>query len=753
MASIIPLLALGFFSYMKSSKSIQHHVNESNVHLMDQMNGNMEQVLRTVDYTLNYVINSNLVQEALYHPLTYYDFQLYNNLKLELSLLQSPDTKVTDVILANTASNWLINNRGLYKFSENEAKNTLLQLAQLPNSTSWVLLGTDDLGSSETQSYGCKYTIALVKKMPLHTTSKRGLALATIPSCKLAAMMDKETASRKVMVLDKDYRVIVHPDQNKIGKSLADANYVKPSDLRRFNAPSGQFETESGEQPVTVTYVRSGFNGWIYVSFTEIAAITKESKSIGWFTLYVSLLIIALSVLFVWLGSRRVYSPIRKIFQGITERLPEAGRSKNELQIIDEHIRDLFASNANLRHELHQNSQQVRAFFLHKWYQGNINPVETNEKLAFFGYSGHIAGWEHLAVITLQIDILEETRYEPEDADLLLFAINNMIEEMIPPSDRLPPVIIDQTQVTMVGCGSRTLEAFNDYVYKLTEDIQQNMRSYLDLDVSIGISLPFKDVHKAPRAYKEGLEALKQRLKLGKGVIVPYFSLNSGKHTRVYFYPKQVQNELFDAIKLADEARADELLKQWLEEVFQKERSPQEYQTSLIRLLNDLMIVSQEASIAPDQLNIHESSLYEELMHLYVSSEIGHWFKSRLIHPMIQVFRDRQESQYHNLSGKIIEIIQKEYNTDLTLEECALRLHYNVFYLSSIFKKETDMSFSEYLSQYRFEMAKKWLVDTDMPVKEIAESLAYTNPQNFIRFFRKQENMTPGQYRKMYGSK
>jgi AraC-like DNA-binding protein len=71
--------------------------------------------------------------------------------------------------------------------------------------------------------------------------------------------------------------------------------------------------------------------------------------------------------------------------------------------------------------------------------------------------------------------------------------------------------------------------------------------------------------------------------------------------------------------------------------------------------------------------------------------------------------------------------------------------------LSSVFKKETNMSFSEYLSQYRFNMAKKWLVETDMPIKEIAEKLTYNNPQNFIRSFRKQEDMTPGQYRSKYG--
>ena len=49
------------------------------------------------------------------------------------------------------------------------------------------------------------------------------------------------------------------------------------------------------------------------------------------------------------------------------------------------------------------------------------------------------------------------------------------------------------------------------------------------------------------------------------------------------------------------------------------------------------------------------------------------------------------------------------------------------------------MSFSEYLSQYRFKMFKKWLVETDMPIKDIAEKLSYNNSQNFIRSFRKLE--------------
>jgi YesN/AraC family two-component response regulator len=159
------------------------------------------------------------------------------------------------------------------------------------------------------------------------------------------------------------------------------------------------------------------------------------------------------------------------------------------------------------------------------------------------------------------------------------------------------------------------------------------------------------------------------------------------------------------------------------------------------------MIAMEEAGIRLEELGLKEGSLYEELLQLFVGAKIESWFETRVILPMIRVLRERQESQYQNVSDQIIAVIHKEFDRDLTLEECASRLHYNAFYLSSVFKKETNMTFSEYLANYRFQVGKKWLVETDMPIKSIAEKLTYTNAQNFIRSFRKLEGMTPGQYR------
>ena len=117
---------------------------------------------------------------------------------------------------------------------------------------------------------------------------------------------------------------------------------------------------------------------------------------------------------------------------------------------------------------------------------------------------------------------------------------------------------------------------------------------------------------------------------------------------------------------------------------------------------------------------------------------------------MIDAISERTESQNKSISEKIIHIIQNEYDTEISLEIIASRLHYNKNYLSSIFKKEFKQSFSEYLALYRYDMAKIWLKETNMSVREISEKLQYKNSQNFIRSFRKIEGTTPGKYRELH---
>ncbi|MFC0473310.1 helix-turn-helix domain-containing protein [Halalkalibacter kiskunsagensis] len=745
--SIIPVVIVGVFSYVQSSKHIQEKVNDEKLQTIRQIHSNIEQVLVTVHHSVNNTIDSPLMEEAIRRPLVGEDFRIYRELRQARSNLQSYDTKVREVILLNFQENWIINNQGLYRLHDHPDKSNYMSYLNLEHDSTWLLLNNEDFSYPLTNRK-CNYTISLVKKLPVKLSNKYGLAFTNIPTCSLSEMINVDEHSDKVMITDENYRIIVHRDQSMIGKTLIEAGYVDTLD--HFSEKSGQFNTSSND-PHTVTYYTSDFNNWHYISFSSIDLLTAESKKIGWLTFFIVTFIILSCVLYIWIISRKLYSPVNKLIHLIEDNWPDQNREKkNELEMIEEHINDLFSSNSNLENELMEHRQQVKSLFINRLYTGNYKTSEIAEKLEYFQLSQIVEEWNHMVVFTLHVDTYDKNKYESPATEKLFFAVKNLVEEAIDKEHKFPVVWIDQTLVTLIGFGDNNTNNLQDIVYELTETIQSKIKKSLNVSVSIGISLPFKEMKEAARAYREGVEALKHRMKLGKGVIIDFNSINSGKHSVIFDYPKRTEEELLMAIKIADEEKALEQLKIWIEKAFKNTQSPREYQISMMRLLNNLLMIKQEGGVSFQQIEVFHASLYDELLKLQMKDDIEEWFKRRLILPLIKVFSDRRDSQFHNLSEKMIDLIQNNYNTDITLEECASKLHYNANYLSSVFKQETNYTFSEYLAMYRFKIAKQWLTETNMTVKDIADKLKYTNSQNFIRSFKKLEEMTPGQYREKY---
>ncbi|UQZ84094.1 HTH-type transcriptional regulator YesS [Paenibacillus konkukensis] len=746
----LPVIFIGFFSYMKFSKEIQKQVNSEQLQILTQMNSNVEQTLQTVNHALDQLNNSTVMSEVLRRPFTEQDFILYKDLRKEISNTQSFYTNLEDVVIVNLKQNWMLKNSGFYRLDEYLHHSQISNQMMLPNATSWVLNPSLWFYSEEKANAStCPYTISLVQKLPTQDLDKYGLAIANISSCNMPGILDyTPRESETVMILDDQDRIIYHNDPSMIGRYAINTGFIKNPAI--FDKPSDQFQTEVDGKKYTATYLRSSYNNWIYMSIISIDSLTKESVKIRNSTILVSIIIVLLFMTVAWISSRRMYTPIRRMIKQIPVKDDSFGGARqNEFDLIGSIMQDLSLSKSRLEQETHRHFQQARDFFLMKLFQGTMRRKDLTEKTEQLGFSDKLDGWKVMSVITVQIDTLEDTSYEKDDLDLLLFAISNIAEETIPAGFRLPPVSIDQTLVILVGQEERHSEEYTRWIYSLTESLQQMIQNILKLKISIGISLPFNDLKHTSIAYREGLEALKHRIHLGVGVIIHYANMNAGKHQLNLDYPWLTESEMFDAIRLADEAKAVESFEHLMHTIFKHEMSPQEYQVPMMRLLNNLLIMIQEAGIRLNQLNPGGESYYEELNKLHLGKEIEEWFLSRLILPLLQIFRERLDSQYQSISETVLDRIHKEFDTELTIEQCAADLHYNANYLSSVFRKETGQTFSDYLTSFRMTMAKKWLIETDMPIKDIAQRLQY-QPQNFNRFFRKHVSMTPGQYRESF---
>ncbi|GAF63832.1 putative DNA-binding protein [Bacillus sp. TS-2] len=747
--SIIPVLFLGIFSNSQASKQIQEKVNQEKVQMIEQINLNVEQVLKTVYFMFNHTVDSNIMDTAINSPLHGEDFIIHRNLKQELSQLQTYETMVNEFIVINLKENWLLSNTRLSRLDEHPDSQTYLSYMDQEHNSSWVLMDNSDFAPTVTNK-GCSHTISLVHKLPTKFSEKYGMAFANIPACSLAKMININSLSDEILIVDEQERIMVHRDDSLIGQPLASIGSVEGE--LAFPERRGQYDLLLDGEEHSVTYITSDFNNWTYMSINSIEKLTQESKSIGWMTALVTTIIILVCLIIIWLMTNRIYSPIGRIMKEIEYRLPNQFDHKmNDLQLIGEQIHQLFSSNSNLKHELKGHKQQIQTLFMLRLIKGFISQKEIKSRLEYFQLSEQVNSWKKKTILTLQIDtMLDEDILDETEFETISFAVKNVTEETIGEEYCLPSIWFDQTLVIVIGHTTNEQKKIISQVHELTDQIQKNLERTLNISVSIGISLPFEELKKSNRAYKEGLEALKHRIKLGKCVIIPFSSINSGKHSIVFDYPQRTQAELLVAIKIADLDRSVELFDLWLSKVFKNTQSPREYQISMMRLLNNLLMVKQEEGISFQQIEVYHESLYEELLSLQTQDEIKSWFKERLIAPLVNVFKDRRESQFQNLSEQIIDLIHKNYDKEITLEECAAKLHYNANYLSSVFKQETNYTFSEYLTMHRFKLAKKWLIETDMTVKEIADKLQYKNSQNFIRSFKKHEEMTPGQYRQKY---
>ena len=98
----------------------------------------------------------------------------------------------------------------------------------------------------------------------------------------------------------------------------------------------------------------------------------------------------------------------------------------------------------------------------------------------------------------------------------------------------------------------------------------------------------------------------------------------------------------------------------------------------------------------------------------------------------------------------IKQFVQEHYAEPITLEDIARVVHFNPVYISTVFKKETGMSFSGYLTDVRLEEAKKLLKTTSLNVAEVARTVGYNDVRHFSKLFIKTVGIKPVEFRKFY---
>lgn len=98
---------------------------------------------------------------------------------------------------------------------------------------------------------------------------------------------------------------------------------------------------------------------------------------------------------------------------------------------------------------------------------------------------------------------------------------------------------------------------------------------------------------------------------------------------------------------------------------------------------------------------------------------------------------------------KILLFIEQNYSKECTLKTVAEHLNYDYQYLSKLFAQRINMTFTEYLNNYRISQACYLLKNSAQSIGEIAFNCGYSNLRTFHRNFKKITGISPREYRKL----
>jgi len=732
LVGVLPVITQGVFFYHRSSRAIQDKVYELNMQLLVQNQMRIEEILKSIrsQYTLFASVSAGQYMDR---PLSFKEYDKVNEILKKLKGPQYIIPAIHSAYMVNFSKDWVIGNDSMGSFSAMRNKEQILKILENPAYSFWTYVDSP-ANTSVHMNISKQFpigNICLIIKLPVNSPVPSGAIIVNISRHVIEQIISSKGSERNIIV-DENGRVLFSSDASIAGMDMSTLPYIKK--IMEADKRSGFFKANIDDERMGVIFRKSDYNGWIYLTFYSISDITKESRSMGITSVIICVSMILIVVVFSISGSNVMYKPINHIYQimrNISDGSSLSGKTDEFVYIQEGMV------------------TQLEKFFVLKLINGELGSDEFKKKMEGIGRKYL---WDSAFVVTIQIFKQGDYQRRSDTQELAITVIQEILEKIIPPSRSLKPVLKKDGVVLLIGNEKdEQVETAKEFLCCIAEKIDKEIMNRLGMQVNIGVSSRFSDLDYTYVAYRQSIEALITNQLLGVKSPVLFFDemVTDGYNAKPY--PQILEGRLIDAINMGELDKAEAILKELIDDIFSRQTSINDIFLSLLRLMVSLIKIVQDVGNNIDPLFSDSSIMYVQKLYTLRNAQEAHgWFMDYLIKPIVDILEEYRVSQSKEIAENVISLIHQEYDTDITLESCAAKLNYHPSYIWKALRKEYNTTFSDYLSQYRLKIAKEWLRETDMSVAEIAERLRYSNSQNFIRFFKKMEGVTPGQYRNAY---
>jgi len=532
---------------------------------------------------------------------------------------------------------------------------------------------------------------------------------------------DNKSNKRSVFIYNNDRKLIWSEDLAGYEEKLNEIDLLK-----------GELIKENG---FLVIKSNSKVTDWSFiVAIPEDIAMEKltKLKNLSIILIFVSLALgIGLAAYLSVIKGR----PINEMFNIYIEDRDMPRNFKNLGGIVSK----IVSNNQALLQEIELEKPMLQRAFLNKLVKGDfINEKELNILAQKVGIE---LDNQKFSVVSFRL-FLNNDLYEVDSQTLEeVQVLNHLIQKQITQRTNGIVWFYEKDYLTTLAIFNITQDSQEELINILIKEVHDLILKEYSVDSTWGISNICNNILELWRASEEAKVAT---INCKDQSILKYSKELEEKNEM--YYPELFQEKIINSIRAMDTSNVDSLI-----DILQTENySKRKISRKMLLELHDRIMLNISTNFTVSSDIEEKIDKLREIIHNNDTSEAEYFKQLKSVCcSLCKEMQKKKTCNQNKLIQRIVTYINEQYmNSNLGLALVASNFNISEGYVSTIFKGNMGVNFTDYVETVRIDCACKLLENSDDIISIIAEKVGYNSVQSFRRAFKKVKGISPKELRK-----
>ena len=383
----------------------------------------------------------------------------------------------------------------------------------------------------------------------------------------------------------------------------------------------------------------------------------------------------------------------------------------------------------------------MREQFLIAAIEGKIDNVNLNEELDRLKINFK---FKYFTVGVINLDINNHNSIFKENDKLLPISAQKILKDIMKNiGEFISFLYLDN--VIVIGNLKDKVEI--KYFINALNEVCRSFKKIINGSIVIGLGRICDCFSNINLSYKDAKSALEYKSILGDEKVIYIEDVEPDTSISLNF-DESLERKFVEAIKVGNDDDINNILDEIFNINYKGVLPINQYRIYGIEVLTALIKIMKSYKLNISDIIGENFNEYLYLNNLNSITEIKEWFREKMIKANKAIKNERVNSAKILVNRAKQYIVENYSDYELSVDKMCLVLHLSPAYFSTIFKKETGVSFINYLTDIRMEESIRLLNTTDYKTSIIGQKVGYMEPNYFSYVFKKHFGMSPTRYRK-----